>query len=76
MAFRKSRDLLVENLRNRLAGVGSVHVAEDAVYILIERFEAQTEAWLRSLLLRSENLLRHKLDARLTIAKILGPAQP
>lgn len=75
-AFRKSRDLLVENLRNRLAGVGSVHVAEDAVYILIERFEAQAEAWLRSLLLRSENLLRHKLDARLTIAKILGTAQP
>lgn len=74
-AFQKSRDLLVENLRNRLAGVGSLHVADDVAYILIECFEPHAEAWLHSLLARSEHLLRYKLDARLAIAQLLGRAQ-
>jgi len=74
--FEKSRDLFMENVRNRLGSAGSLHVGEDIAYILVERFDAQIEQELRGIVARSEDLLRHKLDARLTIAQRLGRALP
>jgi hypothetical protein len=74
--FEKSRDLFLENIRNRLGGAGSLHVGEDIAYILAEGFDAQMEQELRTIVARSEDLLRHKLDARLMIAQRLGRALP
>jgi hypothetical protein len=70
--FERSRDLFFENLRNRLGTAGSLHVGDDIAYILAERFDAQMEQELRTLVVRCEGLLRHKLDARLTITQRLG----
>jgi hypothetical protein len=74
--FDKSRDLFLEDVRNRLGSAGSLHVGEDVAYILAEPFDAETEQELSTLVARSENLLRHKLGVRLTITQRLGRALP
>jgi len=72
--YEKSRDLFLEDVRNRLGGAGSLHVGGDAAYILAERFDEKVEEELHALVARSEDLLRHKLDARLTISRRSGRA--
>jgi hypothetical protein len=73
-AFEKSRDLFFENIRNRIGSAGSLHEGEDVAYILAERFDTQIEQELHTLVGRSEDLLRHKLDARMTVVQRLGRA--
>lgn len=73
-AFEKSRDLLFENLSNRLGNAGSFHVSGDMAYVLAERFDAELEQELQTLVAGSEKVLRHKLAPRLTITQRFGGA--
>jgi hypothetical protein len=75
-AFERASDLFLEDVRNRLGGAASLHVGEDAAYILAEQFDANLEREIRTVVARSEELLRHKLGAQLTITQRFGRASP
>lgn len=65
--FDRSRELFIENFRNRLSDAGSHHVVDGRDYLLINRLDAVAEKEIQSLLHRSDEVLRDHLDARLVV---------
>lgn len=74
--YEKTRDLFLEDVRNRLGNAGSLHVGADVAYVLTERFDDEFEREVRAIVAMSEGILRHKLGARLSIAERSGRALP